>query len=272
MARKQRIHYEGALYHVMVRGNNGEYILKEESEKKSYKDLIYRYKKKYDFKLYAYCIMDNHVHMLIQVAKTPLSKIMQGIQQVYTQRYNKKNKRTGHVFQQRYKAILCKKDGYLLYLTKYIHMNPRNAMLKGDIEYEWSSYKEYQKGIGELADIDFVLNMISPNKTIAIKEYTKFIDKEIENIEKAEYEILEEVTAEKQKRKQKDIEEIINEVVKEEQITIEKLMSKGRARSISKARQKIILKAERDCNITNTELAKRLNISLSAISKAINRD
>lgn len=79
----------------------------------------------------------------IQVNKTPLSKIMQGIQQVYTQKYNKKNNRTGHVFQQRYKAILCNMDGYLIYLTKYIHMNPVKAGIIEGINYKWSSYREY---------------------------------------------------------------------------------------------------------------------------------
>ena len=95
----------------MARGNNGEYIIKDEQDKKHYIDIVKKYKERYQFKLYAYCLMDNHIHMLIEVSEVPLAKIMQGIQQVYTQHYNKKYKRTGHVFQQRYKAVLCNKDG-----------------------------------------------------------------------------------------------------------------------------------------------------------------
>ncbi|HAN10033.1 MAG TPA: hypothetical protein DCP90_05385 [Clostridiales bacterium] len=83
MARKQRIHYEGALYHIMVRGNNGEYILKDMQDKMHYLDIITNYKEKYEFKFYAYCIMDNHAHMLIEVVKTKSAKIMQGIQHKY---------------------------------------------------------------------------------------------------------------------------------------------------------------------------------------------
>lgn len=91
---------------------------------------------RYDFKLYAYCIMDNHVHMLIEVKDVPLSLIMQGIQQSYTQRYNIKYMRGGHVFQQRYKGILCDKEGYLLQLIIYIHNNPVKAGFESQINYK----------------------------------------------------------------------------------------------------------------------------------------
>jgi REP element-mobilizing transposase RayT len=83
MARKPRIEYPGGLYHVMCRGNNGEYVLKE--DKSDYIRFIEKYKERYSFKLYAYCIMDNHVHLLIETGAIPLSKIMQGIQQSFTQ-------------------------------------------------------------------------------------------------------------------------------------------------------------------------------------------
>jgi putative transposase len=129
MARKPRIYYPGALYHVIVKGNNGEDVFKEESHKNKYLDIIASYKTMMGFILYAYCIMDNHAHLLIEVRDIPLSKIMQRIQQVYTQWFNHKYKRTGHVFQQRYKALLCDKDSYLLQLVRYIHNNPVKADL-----------------------------------------------------------------------------------------------------------------------------------------------
>ncbi len=77
---------------------------------------------------------------------------MQGIQQVYTQHYNKKNSRTGHVFQQRYKAIVCNKDGYLMHLIKYIHYNPVKANFGDGIDYKWSSHTEYAKGKTYITD------------------------------------------------------------------------------------------------------------------------
>ncbi len=121
MARKSRIHYKGAFYHVIVRGNNKHYVFQADEMKKIHLKKIKKYIEKYDCKLYAYVIMDNHAHLLIEVSDIPLSKPMQLIQQTFTQHYNKINKRTGHVFEQRYKAVLCDKDEYLLTLIKYIH-------------------------------------------------------------------------------------------------------------------------------------------------------
>jgi len=80
--------------------------------------------------------MDNHANILVEIKENPLSKIMQSIQQVYTQRYNRKKDRTGHVFEQRYKAILCNKDEYLLQLIKYIHQNQLREGFQGGINYK----------------------------------------------------------------------------------------------------------------------------------------
>jgi len=102
--------------------------------------------------------MDNHAHLLIEVDDIPpLSKIMQGIQQVFIQHYNRKNRTTGHVFEKRYKYYLCDRDAYLLQLIRYIHQNPVRSKLKNSINYEWSSHKEYI-GNPVLADVDFPLS------------------------------------------------------------------------------------------------------------------
>ena len=101
-----------------------------------------KYIDKYNGKLYPYVIMDNHCHLLIEVSKTPLAKIMQLIQQTYTSWYNRNYKRSGHVFEQRYKSIICDKDSYLLSLIRYIHQNPVRAKT-ADINYKYSSHKEY---------------------------------------------------------------------------------------------------------------------------------
>lgn len=142
MARKPRVHYEGALYHVICRGNNRKYVF-EEAWKAVYLEILQHYKKKYGFKLYAYVVMDNHVHLLIEVNQVPLSKLLQYIQQVFTQRYNRSKGRTGHVFEQRYKAILCDKNAYLLMLIRYIHQNPVRVGKAEGLYYPWSSYREY---------------------------------------------------------------------------------------------------------------------------------
>lgn len=113
MARKPRIEYEGAFYHVISRGNQRQTIFKDKEDHDKYLEVLARYKEKYHYLLHAYVLMKNHVHLLIETTNTPLSKILQGINQTYTAYSNKKNKTVGHLFQGRYKAILCDKDEYL---------------------------------------------------------------------------------------------------------------------------------------------------------------
>ena len=272
MARKPRVHYEGALYHVMARGNNGEYILKSKEDKELYIETIKRYKKKDKFNLFAYCIMDNHIHLLIQVKEEPLGSIMQKIQQVYTQTYNKRYKRTGHVFQQRYKAILCGMDEYLLHLTKYIHFNPVQAKITKDVNYKWSSFEAYKNGNNEFVDVDFVLQMMMKDKRKAIKEFVKYMNDPLVDIDRVEYEIIGVQVKEKiEDIKWIDIEKLIKDVRIETGVSEESLVSKSRIAKISNARKQIVLRAAKECEINNVDLAKRLNISIAAISKIKSR-
>ena len=127
MARKPRIEFEGAFYHVITRGNQRQKIFRDEKDYKKYLEILSEYKKQYKYCLYSYILMNNHIHLLLETQDFPLSKIQQGINQRYTMYFNKKHKTVGHLFQGRYKAILCDKDKYLLSLIKYIHLNPVRA-------------------------------------------------------------------------------------------------------------------------------------------------
>jgi len=266
VARKQRIHYNGGLYHVMARGNNGEYNIAKDEEKLEYISIIKRYKERYGFRLYAYCIMDNHIHMLIVVDEIPLEKIMQGIQQVYTQRYNKKYRRTGHVFQQRYKAIVCNKDGYLLHLIKYIHFNPIEAGMTETVDYKWSSHYEYIKNKNELVETDYVLKLISSNKAQAIKGYGEYMKEKMDDIESCEYEITEaQINNPSRVDNENRIELLINKVLKQESIAKGELLQKTKVQRICDIRKAIIILADRGVN--NNDLAKKLEISNSVISR-----
>jgi len=273
MARKPRVHFENALYHVICRGNNKEGVFLNEEDKKEYLDVIKRYKNKYNFRVYAYCIMDNHAHMLIEVEYTPLSKIMQGIQQVYTLKYNKKNSRSGHVFEQRYKSILCDKENYLLALIKYIHENPWKAGLTEGLNYKWSSHQNYiNRKISNLVDVDNILMLFSENKAKAILFYMNFMNKEqqIENAKEYEYrEMLEEDIEKAEEQKALDVEEIIYKVCKIVDLNIEEIVAKKRTQGLVDARKAIIILAKRYTNLTHKEMAKKLNLSESTISNII---
>ncbi|MFA5524102.1 MAG: transposase [Tissierellales bacterium] len=272
MARKPRIEYQGCLYHVMTRGNNGEFVFANTEEKQMYLDLIRKYKEKYSFKLYAYCILDNHVHILIEQEDTSLSKIMQGIQQSYTQRYNIKYKRTGHVFQQRYKAEICDKDQYLFQLIKYIHNNPVKAGLEGGLNYRWSSHKEYIFNNGsELIDIDYILGLFARDKKRAVRVYKEFMDaRSREDEEDIEDYLLKEIRYSKADNYEAqiiDIDKIINRICELEKVNIDEITKRSRIQKYSDIRKAVVLLGEKYTNITSTELANKLRIPLSMVSK-----
>jgi REP element-mobilizing transposase RayT len=273
MARKPRIHFENALYHVICRGNNREEIFLKEEDKKEYLNIIKKYKIKYNFKLYAYCLMDNHAHLLIEVEKIPLSKIMQGIQQVYTMKYNKKNNRSGHVFEQRYKSILCDKENYLLAVIKYIHENPLKAALLGGLNYKWSSHQEYINcRTNNLVDSDIILKVFSEDKAKAVSYYLSFMNTEqhVESYRGYEYqEILDEDKGKEDELKVLNFGDIIDRVCKITDLSIEEIAAKKRTQRLVDARKAVIILSKRYTNLTNKEIANRLNISEPTVSNII---
>jgi putative transposase len=110
MARKPRVHFAGALYHVMSRGNQGQSIFKDDRDRERYLDFLKEGQKRFGYRLFAYVLMGNHVHHLIQISHSPLSKVMQNILFRYTRYWNRRYKKTGHLFQGRFKAILCDRE------------------------------------------------------------------------------------------------------------------------------------------------------------------
>lgn len=270
MARRPRIHYQGALYHVIVRGNNRTYIFKSKDNKEEYKKIILKYKKKYRFKLYAYCIMDNHAHLLIEVEDIPLSKIMQGIQQVFTQHYNRRNRTTGHVFEQRYKSFLCNKDTHLLSLIRYIHQNPVRSKLIGALNYEWSSHQEYIVN-SQLADVNFPLSLFDNRKNKAIKKYLIFIDE-------TETKVFESMTNEEDamvavkniKEKSELAKEALIKIIEEvTEIKTDKIIGNTKGKRISDIRKLYIKYLKKYTDIPNKEIADLLEIGSSTVANVL---
>ena len=277
MPRKLRIHYEGALYHVMVRGNNGEKVFEADKEKEEYNNIIKEYKNRYRFKIYAYCIMDNHAHLLIEVENVPLSKIMQGIQQAYTQRYNKRYNRTGHIFQQRFKSILCQKDTYLIALIKYIHDNPVNAKITETPDYKWSSHNDYIKYESSFVNIEPILAMFGAKKKEAVEAYKKNMEVKAKMNEE-DYRISDEEIEEiidgigKEEIKWVTIEQVISETIKYFQIERKELESGKRTKKVADARKTIVLLSKELTNESNKSISEVLRISESGVSKIFSRE
>jgi REP-associated tyrosine transposase len=162
MARRPRLLASEVLYHVIVRGNQKQKTFLDETDYQAYLERLGRYRKRFEVMVYAYCLMPNHVHLLIEAGSQPLSKFMQGLQQSYTQYFNRKHRKVGHLFQGRYKAIVCDKDEYLLTLVRYIHLNPVRAKLVRNLdEYPYSGHRHYAQGrTSEVLDSRKVIDMI----------------------------------------------------------------------------------------------------------------
>lgn len=179
MPRKPRIEFNGAFYHVITRGNQKQKIFKETTDYEKYLQIIASYKPRHHFRLYAYVLMSNHIHLLIETQEVPLSKSLQGINQSYTMYFNRTYRTVGHLFQGRYKAILCDQERYLLALLKYIHYNPvRARIVEKPSDYHWSSEQVYRKQTGgdRLVEAEAVLRLFSENKSRARSKYVEFID------------------------------------------------------------------------------------------------
>ena len=144
MPRHPRVHAEGLLYHVMARGNDGQKIFLGESDYQAFIEALRTVRQRYPFSLYAYALMPNHFHLLLEVHRFPTARILQSLLTGYARRFNKIHRRRGHLFEGRYKAIVCDRDSYLMELVRYIHLNPvRAKMIKRPGEWQWSGHGEY---------------------------------------------------------------------------------------------------------------------------------
>lgn len=177
MARKPRIHYPGAYYHVMLRGNGGQDIFHSKADRSRFYLLIQEGLVRYGHRIHVFCLMTNHVHLLVEVGTIPLPRIMQNLSFRYTRYINGQQKKIGHLFQGRYKALLVDADSYLLELTRYIHCNPvRVGLVRDPADYPWSSHPVYL-GRTEIPWLttEPVLSQFAGQAKEAVAQYAKFV-------------------------------------------------------------------------------------------------
>ena len=178
MARPLRIEYPGAVYHVTSRGNEKKPVFKDEADRQSFLNTLQHVNKRYNWICHAYCLMTNHYHILIETPEGNLSIGMRQINSVYTQLFNKRHGRTGHLFQGRYKAILIQKDSHLLEVCRYVVLNPvRAKMVEKPDDYAWSSYLATagRAKPHPCLTTDWVLKQFSGKRGKAEQEYRKFV-------------------------------------------------------------------------------------------------
>lgn len=147
MARKRQYIQAGFCYHVMIRGNGGEDIFKDNADWARFCLLLQYASEKHQLNIHGFCLMRNHVHLVIQPHPSELTAGMHALAFRYAQHFNKKYKRRGYLYQGRYKAVLVQSGTYLRRLIRYVHLNPVRARIVQKLEeYPWSSYRAY---IGE---------------------------------------------------------------------------------------------------------------------------
>ena len=178
MARPLRIAYPGAYYHVTSRGNEQKDIFKSRRDREKFLEYFESATQRYGAVIHAYCLMSNHYHLLLETPAGNLSQIMQHINSAYTTYFNVKRKRSGHLFQGRYKAILVEADQYATELSRYIHLNPVRAGIVAQPEdYPWSSYQSYigQGNPPQWLKREHILSYFGKRTADAMNKYQSFV-------------------------------------------------------------------------------------------------
>lgn len=272
MPRKPRVQQPGMIHHVIARGNNKENIFRSDDDKIRYLQLIDKYRERDHFKLLSYCLMDNHIHLLIKQGEVSLSRTMQGIQQSYTQYYNKKYKSIGHVFHQRFKSKPVDDEAYLLSLIAYIHKNPKVGRLVNDLnDYKWSSHQEILKSSKKnLADVDHLFELIGRDVINVVPEYLWLLGEVNDEVIKEWYlkgDKLEKKRSEIYINERKEIKESkkykIDEVLKEFD---EYLLANDLTLSAANQRRVIVLLCDEFCDVKSREVANRIGVLPTRVS------
>ncbi|MCH5586550.1 transposase [Shimazuella sp. AN120528] len=259
MPRYRREKSESGVYHIMVRGIDRMSIFQEEEDYKQYLETLLRFKKSNNYELCAYCLMSNHVHLLIKEVDETIERLMKRLGVSYVYYFNRKYNRVGHLFQDRYKSESIDTEQYLLECCRYIHNNPVKAgLVKLPEEYLWSSYMHYQRKTDKdlLMNTNLILDHFSANRTEAIlklKEFTesrnqdKYLDYEDDN-----------------QLRLGESQKVINEILEKHSISLEDL----RVTKDVWRRNAILQEIKSNSNASVREISRLLEISKDIVFRA----
>ena len=287
MARPLRVEFPGGLYHVIVRGNERKAVFRDDRDREDYLRRLAHYGQKLEFRVLAYCLMDNHVHLAIETGKARLSRIMACLQSSYTQYFNRRHHRVGHLFQGRYKGFLIEKDSYALALLRYIHENPVKAgIVATPQEYVWSSDRHYRRGRGqEWLDVDRLLPMLGRGRSAAIRGYRKLMREALEEpYEKVETwgqavkgneafadRMLQAAGEPRVFRRNLTVEAVARRVAQAQEIGPRQMMTRGRGRAGSEARALTAWVGREVAGISIARTAKHFGRDTSSMARNVAR-
>lgn len=287
MSRKLRIHRPAAFYHVMLRGNNGQDIFFSDRDRCRFLLLLQEGVERYNYRVHAYCLMRNHVHLVIQTGTVPLSRLVQHLTTCYAIYINKTQGRIGHLFQGRFKAILVDAKNYLTELVRYVHLNPvRASLVSRPEDYFWSSHLAYL-GLRTIAWLtqEWLLKKFDSHEISARQFYTDFINKGIgkpiaQELYRGTHEgyilgddtFIEEVLKEKQRAKMSNgvlkISDLLNIIAEVYQVSVVELKSHAKGSNLAQARGLAAFFAREYDQFSLKALADELNKDSTALSKS----
>ena len=289
MARKPRLHYPGALYHVILRGNARQDVFHDVEDRYRFYLFLQEGTERFGHRILAFCMMTNHVHLAVQVGIVPLSRIMQNITFRYTRWHNWRHGRTGHLFQGRYKSFLVDADSYLQELVAYIHLNPlRAGLTTKPATYKWSSHRAYLgKEIIPWLNTEQVLATFASDLTKARRIYSDFVLERVKEGHREDFHgkgsadarVIGEdrfvetalKRADSPLLRKPDLDTVIAAVRKMYGLEEEELASHGQTRLVAEARSMAAWAVQEFSSGTLTDLARRFERDLSAMSTAIRR-
>ncbi|MDE2291327.1 MAG: transposase [Elusimicrobia bacterium] len=289
MGRPTRIQYPGACYHVVLQGNNNRDIFMTTQDRRAFLALMKSYKDRYALKVYAYCLMNSYVHLLVETGQANLSKVMQGFNTAYTKYFNSQHGSVGHVFQGRYKALLVDKGSYLLEVTRYIHLAPvREGLKEKAWRYQWSSCPAYVEAETRevLVDSGPVLKGLTGGSRLKqsvrylqyIKERAKDASEELPTVEgfcvgtpefAAEAQRLAGLTAAGDGPAPITGDVILAEVIAKHGVDQETLVGRNQWRDVSAVRKEAIYRMWKEARMGVTEIGRVFNRTPSAVSQLI---
>jgi len=318
MPRQARIDAPGALHHIIFRGIERRAIFKDRADRANFLKRLSTVLSETATPCYAWVLMHNHVHLLLKTGLTPVATVMRRLLTGYAQQFNRRHRRHGQLFQNRYKSFLCQEDAYLLELVRYIHLNPIRAGVVKDLKtlhnYAWCGHGVLMGKISsEWHDRDHVLSLFGKNEGPARRAYAAFIakgqnqghrrdlaggglirsvggwaalksfqrdgirvkgDERILGNSDFVEEVLKKANEQLQQRTQlqangPNLEQLIKKVAQYHHINIEQLKTASKARTVSLARWVLCYLAVRQLLFSCVEVARALNISASAVSKAV---
>lgn len=280
MPRIARQKQEGAIYHIMARSITEVELFKTGEDKRKYMFLIKEYQEIYNFRVYAYCLMNNHIHLIVDSNGADISKIMHCINFKYARYFNTLHKRHGHLFQDRFKSKIVTDDRYLVALSAYIHNNPLDVCGYDNSPeaYPYSSLAVYlgmKKDEFNIVDEKFILNLLSKDRRKSKERYMRLVLRTktvlLGNITKEDTEFMEEKSEYRSERKilvrNFNVEDIIDYVVNKFKIDKSLLYLKHR-KDVIPARSILILLLRNLCNVSCKDICSILgNITSSRVSK-----